>query len=81
MKHAKPAEKPNPDAWLNDHDDRLLTTHDAARFLGYSSPHMRKVRAAGKGPPYIVLPNEFTIRYRLGDLKAWAGIQSNKGAV
>lgn len=80
MKRAKPAAQPRPDSWLDDHDDRLLTTAEAGRFLGYTSAHLRKVRHAGEGPPYIVLPNGFTIRYRLGDLKAWAGIESKREA-
>lgn len=80
MKPAKPSAKPSPHAWLDDHDDRLLTTQEAGRFLGYSNAHMRKVRSAGEGPAYVVLPNGFTIRYRLGDLKTWAGIQPKKEA-
>lgn len=80
MKRAKPAPKVAVDAWLDDYDDRLLTTDTTAKFLGYTSAHLRKCRVAGEGPPYIVLPNGFSIRYRLGDLKAWAGIKSKRGA-
>jgi len=80
VKRAKPTPQPSADAWLDDHDDRLLATQQAAKFLGYTSAHMRKCRAAGEGPPYIVLPNGYTIRYRLGDLKQWAGIKPKRGA-
>ncbi|QQP97942.1 hypothetical protein [Lysobacter enzymogenes] len=61
-------------AWLNDHPDRMLNTAEAAVFTGYSVAHMRKMRCANAGPPWIVLPTGYGIRYRLGDLKKWAGI-------
>ncbi len=64
-------------------DDVLLTTEEAATFLRMSASTLSKLRCSfhGSGPTYIQNcvagaqgPNS-TVRYRLGDLKAW--IQAN----
>ncbi|MGY3265169.1 hypothetical protein [Lysobacter sp. HA35] len=73
MKRAKPAPVA-AQSWVDELDDRLLSTRDAARFLGYTGPHMRKLRSANEGPTWLVMPNGFSIRYRLGDLKQWVGL-------
>ena len=68
LKSKKPPALPADLAAL---DDRLLNTSQAAAFLGYTSAHMRKVRCAGEGPTWIVMPNGYSVRYRLGDLRAF----------
>ncbi|MBF6022857.1 helix-turn-helix transcriptional regulator [Lysobacter niastensis] len=79
-KQPKRVEAPAVD-WIDGLDDRLLTTDAAAKFLGYHAATLRKLRCYGDaGPPHIVLPNNYSIRYRLGDLKAWAGISKGRAA-
>lgn len=74
------ASPPIARSWLDDHDDRLLDSREAGQFLSFSADHMRKMRCSNAGPPWIVLPNGYSIRYRLGDLKAWAGIGAKAAA-
>jgi hypothetical protein len=54
-----------------DLNDRLLTTANAARFLDMHPTTLRKWRSVNIGPAYLVLPNGYSIRYRLADLRAW----------
>lgn len=57
----------NPDQYIDD--------EQAADLLGLSRSFMRKLRVAGGGCPYAVLGKR-AIRYRVGDLLAWAASKS-----
>ncbi len=48
----------------------LLTTTEAARWLGLSASTLAKARVAGGGPPYVKLGS--AVRYRRADLEAYA---------
>lgn len=54
----------------------LLTTEQAAEFLEISPGQLRAWRAwyGNKGPDYITLPDR-SVRYPMGDLRAWKYIQ------
>lgn len=75
MKTARAQKAPKPDQWLQDHPDRLLSSDQTAQFLGYSVTRLRQLRSSNQGPPWIVLPNGYSIRYRLADVKKWAGLK------
>ena len=47
----------------------LLSTYEAARYLGISAGTMTNWRNRKEGPPYIKIGT--SVRYRLEDLKAW----------
>ena len=51
----------------------VLTTREAARFLGRQPQTLRKWRVTGVGPRYIRMGNGPFARagYRLADLQAW----------
>lgn len=51
-------------------DLQLLPTREAAALLGFSVTYMRKLRAIGKGPPFVRLSSRY-VAYRVVDLKAW----------
>lgn len=51
--------------------DALIDESAAARFLDVSIRFMQKHRVSGDGPPYIKISAR-CVRYRRGDLKAWA---------
>lgn len=54
----------------------LLTSGEAATYLGYSSNRtMENFRYRKVGPPYICLPTG-AVRYRQADLDAWVGSAS-----
>ena len=52
--------------------ERLITTKEAAEFLGYTEDSLRNKVQAGE-IPHIKLPSG-ALRYRLSELEAWAGI-------
>jgi excisionase family DNA binding protein len=54
--------------------DRLLTTKEAAEYLGLSVSHLNKLRHYGRGPLYRKLGDRpgSAVRYRQSDLDAWA---------
>jgi hypothetical protein len=55
----------------------LLTSGEAATYLGYSSYRtMENFRYRKVGPPYIYLPTG-AVRYRQADLDAWVGSASH----
>lgn len=55
----------------------LLTSGEAATYLGYSSNRtMENFRYRKVGPPYIYLPTG-AVRYRQADLDAWVGSASH----
>ena len=48
-----------------------MKTDEAARYLGLSSSLLNKLRLTGGGPLFVRLAGR-AIRYRRGDLDAWA---------
>jgi hypothetical protein len=63
------------EAWILDNPDRLLTNNQAALFLGYEPQTLRKLRMRNQGPKWQVLENGYSVRYRLGELKRYAGLR------
>ena len=55
----------------NTFTEPLLTTRDAANFLGVSDSCLQRHRWAGTGPIFIRLGRNGRIRYRPCDLDAW----------
>jgi excisionase family DNA binding protein len=51
-------------------DERLLTTQEAADYLGLSETTLRIWRGEDRGPRWIKI-NYRTIRYRLSDIDDW----------
>lgn len=52
--------------------DRRVSESDAAKLLGHSSEHLRRLRAEGKGPAvYKRGMNGNRVSYRLRDLAEW----------
>jgi predicted DNA-binding transcriptional regulator AlpA len=51
----------------------LLTTAQAAAYLGLRPQTLRKRRLTGDGPPYVRLGDgpRARVAYRLADLEAW----------
>jgi excisionase family DNA binding protein len=47
----------------------LLTTKEAAKYLGLSVSTLNKLRLTGEGPAYFKLGR--SVRYRLSDLDIW----------
>jgi hypothetical protein len=54
----------------SDDDDALLSTPEMACWLGVSVPWLEIGRAKGYGPPFKRLSAR-SVRYRVGDAKAW----------
>jgi predicted DNA-binding transcriptional regulator AlpA len=54
-----------------DESDRLLSTEEAARFLGCSQQLLADLRWRGGGPPYVKLSRN-CVRYFKSDLIAYA---------
>lgn len=50
--------------------ERLLTTDEASRLLGYSPHTLQFWRSHGGGPAYIKV-NGKLVRYRKSDLEGW----------
>lgn len=50
--------------------DRLLTTKEAAQFLGVSKAFLERDRWAGARIPFIRIGDR-AVRYRVGDLEAY----------
>ena len=48
---------------------RMLTTGDAAAYLGLSVSYLNKMRISGGGPVFLKLSR--AVRYRQEDLDAW----------
>jgi excisionase family DNA binding protein len=48
----------------------MLTTGEAAAYLGLSVSYLNKLRVTGNGPAYFKLSR--AVRYRLEDLDDWA---------
>jgi 5-methylcytosine-specific restriction protein A len=51
-------------------EERVLTTAQAATFLGFSPATLAAWRTEAKGPQYFTLGQR--IRYRMSDLEQWA---------
>jgi len=49
----------------------VFNTRQAAQYLNTSPSFLTRLRAKGKGPPYIQI--ESAIRYRSSDIDAWLG--------
>ena len=58
----------------------LLTTAQAAAFLGYKPRMLEGRRARGDGPNYIRLSAR-AVRYRVADLDAWVESKIKSSAV
>ncbi|MFN3990169.1 MAG: helix-turn-helix transcriptional regulator [Erythrobacter sp.] len=54
-----------------DNETPYMKTDEAARYLGLSSSLLNKLRLTGGGPVFVRLAGR-AIRYRRGDLDAWA---------
>jgi predicted DNA-binding transcriptional regulator AlpA len=52
------------------HPDQYINDDDGARLLGISRSYLRQMRVKGNGPVYVKLGA--AVRYRAGDLIAWA---------
>jgi predicted DNA-binding transcriptional regulator AlpA len=52
-------------------NEMLLTTRDAANYLGVSDSCLQRHRWAGTGPAFIRLGRNGRVRYRPCDLDAW----------
>ena len=52
-------------------DDRYLNSAEAARLLGLSESYLKALRGEGGGPRFAKF-GEKAVRYRMGDLHAWA---------
>ncbi|MGA7180898.1 MAG: helix-turn-helix domain-containing protein [Thiobacillaceae bacterium] len=52
--------------------DKLLTTKEAASFLGVSEAFLERDRWAGARVPFIRIGSR-AVRYRLSDLEAYIG--------
>lgn len=59
------------------HPDQYIDDEKAADLLGVSRSWLRKLRVSGGGCRYSVLGHR-AIRYRVGDLLAWAAAKSAK---
>lgn len=57
----------DPDYW-----HALITEHEAAQFLHFSSRHVQGLRYRGGGPRFLRMSAR-CVRYRRIDLQAWAG--------
>jgi hypothetical protein len=62
---------------LGSDDDLVLSTEEAALFLGISSRTLEKWRGTGEGPPYCKMSRR--VGYRLGDLRKWLN-RKNRGS-
>jgi hypothetical protein len=58
---------------MADDDDRLLTSDQLAALRQCSRSKVEKERLAGEGLPFI--KDGFSVRYRLGDYRAWVASQ------
>ena len=56
-------------------DDRYLSTAAAARFTGYAKGTLKNWRCANRGPTFS-RTNAGTVRYRLGDLRAFMNAEA-----
>jgi excisionase family DNA binding protein len=56
-------------------DDRLLTTKEAARFLGVSAAFLERDRWADANIPYVRIGSR-AVRYQLSELEAY--LNSNR---
>lgn len=57
--------------------DRLLTTAEAAEYLGLKPATLETWRWAGKGPSYLKLHGA-SVRYRRRDLERWVEEQQRE---
>ena len=58
--------------------DGLLTTKEAAEFLGMKAQTLMLWRVYHKGPPYVKMTDSpaGAVRYRLSDLNDWISARS-----
>lgn len=49
-------------------DDELMTTRQAAEFLGSTINSLTSMRSAGDGPPWMRINDNYHVRYRKRDL-------------
>jgi predicted DNA-binding transcriptional regulator AlpA len=50
---------------------KLLTTDQAAEYLGLAANTLAKKRCEGTAPVFVRLGRNGSVRYRLHDLNAW----------
>lgn len=50
-------------------EPRLLSTDDAAMYIGLAVPTLKEMRIKGKGPKFCKIGR--TVRYKREDLDAW----------
>jgi excisionase family DNA binding protein len=53
----------------------LMTSLDVAKRLGVSERHVQRLRRNGKGPKYMRLGAEKTVRYEPTDVEEWLETQ------
>lgn len=58
------------------HDDDVITTEEAAQFLGLSTSSLNKSRLTGDTPTFLKLGR--AVRYRVGDLREWLGTKRRR---
>ena len=56
----------------------LMSPDETAAYLGVSKEHLRRLRKAEQGPPYIRV-SERVVRYRLADVQAWVDARRKGG--
>ena len=69
----KANDQPNSDAMAR--ADWYVDDVEAGRRLGLSPSYLRKLRVSGGGPRFSKMSAR-AVRYRLGDLHAWASSKS-----
>jgi predicted DNA-binding transcriptional regulator AlpA len=62
---------PGPVAQSHADPDALLRPEEAARLLGYTTRALEAWRMQGRGPAFVRVSKR-SVRYRRGDLLAWA---------
>jgi predicted DNA-binding transcriptional regulator AlpA len=63
--------------------EKLLTTNEVAKILKISYSALSKLRAKGKGPPYLRITEKGSVRYDPESLKQWikGEIMKTKGFI
>ena len=61
------------------HDNDLITDYEVAEMVDRKRSAVAYWRKIRRGPPYIKV-TERTVRYRVGDVRAWLTSRTVKGA-